>query len=117
LQIENAFAEELTRAGSQERTQDEMRDELRASDTPVAAVPPEIAERVMRQHLSQHYSTRPDHLIPVLSGKSPRDAMKTEAVRRERVQLQRRTSLASDVGRLQDAGDLLLRASQDAFAR
>jgi len=40
-----------------------------------------------------------------------------EAVRRERVQLQRRTSLASDVGRLQDAGDLLLRASQDAFAR
>lgn len=76
-QIENAFAEELTRAGSQERTQDEIRDESPASDAPVAAVPPEIADQVIRQHLSQHYSTWPDYPLPALSGKSPRDAMKT----------------------------------------
>jgi hypothetical protein len=40
-----------------------------------------------------------------------------EAIRRERVQLRRTASLAGDVGRLQDADDLLLRASQDAFTR
>jgi len=39
------------------------------------------------------------------------------ALRLERAQLQRTASLAPDTARLQDADDLLLRASQDAFAR
>jgi predicted nucleic acid-binding protein len=41
----------------------------------------------------------------------------SKAIRLERAQLQRTASLAPDTARLQDAEDLLLRASQDAFAR
>lgn len=54
-----------------------MRDESHASDVPVAAVPPEIADQGIRRRLSEHYSTWPDYPLPALSGKSPRDAMKT----------------------------------------
>jgi predicted nucleic acid-binding protein len=41
----------------------------------------------------------------------------SKALVSERKQLQRTVSLASEVGRLQDAGDLLLRSSQAAFDR
>ena len=65
------------------RTLEQMRSEHR-SDRPQEAadeIPPEIARQIMRDHLDKHYRETLDAPIPALGGKSPRQAVRTEAGR------------------------------------
>ena len=65
------------------RTVEQLRSEHR-SDRPREAadeIPPEIARQIMRDHLDKHYRETLDAPIPALGGKSPRQAVRTEAGR------------------------------------
>ena len=46
-------------------------------------IPPEIAQQAIAQYLERHYATWPDHPLPALGGRTPRDAARTAAGRRE----------------------------------
>lgn len=50
------------------------------------AIPPEIAKQVARDHLDKHYRETLDAPIPALGGKSPRQAVRSEAGRQKVVE-------------------------------
>lgn len=61
------------------RTVDQMRADQRRDGPHEEAdeIPPEIARQLMRDHLDKHYRETLDAPIPVLGGKSPRQAVRT----------------------------------------
>lgn len=70
------------------RTVDQMRAEQQRDGPREEAdeIPPEIARQLMRDHLDKHYRETLDAPIPALSGKSPRQAVRTAAGREQVVE-------------------------------
>ncbi len=50
------------------------------------AIPPEVAAEVLREHLDRHYRACLDQQIPVLDGKTPRQAAKNKSGRERLVE-------------------------------
>ena len=60
--------------------------EERSGSTPPprdSGPPPEVAEQVLREYLDDHYRRTLDDPLPVLDGKTPRQAVKTKKGRRQ----------------------------------
>jgi hypothetical protein len=51
------------------------------------AVPPEIAAQLVREFKDRHYKTWPDHPLPGLDGRTPRDAARLKTMRPRLVDL------------------------------
>jgi len=46
-------------------------------------IDPAVGREIIQEFLGKHYSTWPDHALPALRGKTPRQAMKSAAGRKE----------------------------------
>lgn len=61
-----------------------MRDrDARGAPMDAAEIPPEVARQIMQDHLDRHYRDTLDQPIPVLGGKSPRQAVRSASGRRK----------------------------------
>lgn len=81
--VTGACGELLKRPLTTIRTVEQMRGEPRGDRPREGAdeIPPEIARQLMRDHLDKHYRETLDAPIPALSGKTPRQAVRTAAGR------------------------------------
>lgn len=81
----NALGDRIKQPLTTIRTVEQMMADQRQTDADEGAdeIPPEIAEQLMRDHLDRHYRETLDAPLPALSGKSPRQAVRTPAGRKK----------------------------------
>ncbi|WP_246100327.1 hypothetical protein [Cereibacter sediminicola] len=62
-----------------------MRDRVTRGEReePAEEIPPDVARQILQDHLDRHYRDTLDQPIPVLGGKSPRQAVRSAAGRRK----------------------------------